>query len=364
MATLHFTVDYYAVLQISDEADASTIKAAYKRLALAKHPDRNRALNATADFQKVQAYEVLKDRDIRKYFDAELPRIRHETAGRALATSKSELNCAFDGQTPQFYEQAIYVQKQKLQDLTIERATLIQARDVKFQEIYKHTLAVRRLQAEEDKAVGENIDLNIWYSFLRLRRYSRSQQEQRNRVAALRLATLRDIKDILRDLTAQRDDMSAKILSLDADVLQVSDKIEQHKQAAAHATAEEKYRQQVRKRQDAEERAKRQREEQLGKVTAEGARKQKEEQMRTEAEQKRKRQFAKAQARKQRERQLKQEMEELTRKEKEGQRHRDIQQRMVWEAEVRFAKERHRLTKAERQRADSTATSIRTRGQE
>lgn len=46
--------DYYAMLEILPSADSATIKSAYRRLALAKHPDRQKNVpNATADFQLV-----------------------------------------------------------------------------------------------------------------------------------------------------------------------------------------------------------------------------------------------------------------------------------------------------------------------
>lgn len=46
--------NYYEILGIPQSADAATIKLTYKRLALAKHPDRRRnEPSATADFQLV-----------------------------------------------------------------------------------------------------------------------------------------------------------------------------------------------------------------------------------------------------------------------------------------------------------------------
>lgn len=41
MTTHRLTVDYYETLQIRDDADESTIKATYKRLALVKHPKKS-----------------------------------------------------------------------------------------------------------------------------------------------------------------------------------------------------------------------------------------------------------------------------------------------------------------------------------
>ncbi|KAF7167576.1 hypothetical protein CNMCM5623_000882 [Aspergillus felis] len=56
---------YYAVLKIPHSADLATITNAYKRLALEKHPDRNKGRDATAEFQLDEienlTYELEKD---------------------------------------------------------------------------------------------------------------------------------------------------------------------------------------------------------------------------------------------------------------------------------------------------------------
>ncbi|KAJ8213762.1 hypothetical protein LV158_003591 [Aspergillus fumigatus] len=63
--------DYYAILGIPQSADPASIKSAYKRLALVKHPDRRRnEPKATAEFQLLNAaYEQLRDVDRRREYD-------------------------------------------------------------------------------------------------------------------------------------------------------------------------------------------------------------------------------------------------------------------------------------------------------
>jgi DnaJ-class molecular chaperone len=47
--------DYYEILGIFHDAQPATVKLAYKRLALARHPDRRKnEPGATADFQLVR----------------------------------------------------------------------------------------------------------------------------------------------------------------------------------------------------------------------------------------------------------------------------------------------------------------------
>ncbi|MFA5551274.1 MAG: J domain-containing protein [Trueperaceae bacterium] len=63
--------DYYAILEVERTADEKTIKASYRKLALAYHPDRNRG-NAEAEekFKAInEAYAVLSDADKRARYD-------------------------------------------------------------------------------------------------------------------------------------------------------------------------------------------------------------------------------------------------------------------------------------------------------
>lgn len=63
--------DYYEILGVSKDADAATIKKAYRKLAKKYHPDTN-AGNARAEeeFKKVtEAYDVLSDEKKRKLYD-------------------------------------------------------------------------------------------------------------------------------------------------------------------------------------------------------------------------------------------------------------------------------------------------------
>jgi len=63
--------DYYEVLGVSKSADEKQIKSAYRKLAMANHPDRNPGDDAAAErFREAsEAYEVLKDNDKRAAYD-------------------------------------------------------------------------------------------------------------------------------------------------------------------------------------------------------------------------------------------------------------------------------------------------------
>lgn len=63
--------DYYATLEIERDADGQTIKTAYRRLALAYHPDRNPGDHAAEEKFKAlnEAYAVLSDSEKRSRYD-------------------------------------------------------------------------------------------------------------------------------------------------------------------------------------------------------------------------------------------------------------------------------------------------------
>ena len=64
--------DYYEVLGVSRGATDTQIKAAYKKLAIKYHPDKNPGDTAAAEsnFKKVsEAYEVLSSKEKRATYD-------------------------------------------------------------------------------------------------------------------------------------------------------------------------------------------------------------------------------------------------------------------------------------------------------
>lgn len=66
------TKDYYTILQVQPQATPNDIKAAYRRLALTHHPDRDKDPQATLKMQLVnEAYQILGDPLKREQYDLE-----------------------------------------------------------------------------------------------------------------------------------------------------------------------------------------------------------------------------------------------------------------------------------------------------
>ena len=63
--------DYYEVLGVEKGADDKTIKSAFRKLAMANHPDRNQGDSAAENrFREAnEAYDVLKDPQKRAAYD-------------------------------------------------------------------------------------------------------------------------------------------------------------------------------------------------------------------------------------------------------------------------------------------------------
>jgi len=62
--------DYYEILGLTKSASPAEVKAAYRKLALAWHPDRNKAANANEKFKEInEAYAVLSDPKKKETYD-------------------------------------------------------------------------------------------------------------------------------------------------------------------------------------------------------------------------------------------------------------------------------------------------------
>jgi len=71
-------MNYYDILGVAFDADAGSIKRAFRCKAKRLHPDINRASRANRDFQRVnEAYQVLGNAEKRRNYDLRLARGLH-----------------------------------------------------------------------------------------------------------------------------------------------------------------------------------------------------------------------------------------------------------------------------------------------
>jgi hypothetical protein len=95
-------LNYYDVLQVSEEASLEEIKSSFRRLALEKHPDKQTAdASSEEEFRQIHAaWECL--RDSREAYDEELRRKANCAQSRldsAMMVKLSEMEEAIDDET-------------------------------------------------------------------------------------------------------------------------------------------------------------------------------------------------------------------------------------------------------------------------
>ena len=82
--------DYYKILEITESASKEELKAAFKKLAIKWHPDKNPGIDTTSKMQELnEAYLVLKDKEGRERYDVEYKNFRQYNK-RKESTAKAE----------------------------------------------------------------------------------------------------------------------------------------------------------------------------------------------------------------------------------------------------------------------------------
>ena len=90
-------MNYYAILRVPQYAKYREIKAAYRRLALKYHPDRNSSPVSENSIKIINAaFEVLSDKDKRKQYDEKLVNSFSSHATSNTAYSDSDHNNSRD----------------------------------------------------------------------------------------------------------------------------------------------------------------------------------------------------------------------------------------------------------------------------
>ncbi len=89
--------DYYAILEVCPQSSPQEIRAAYRRLSLLWHPDKNQGKDVTGKMQDInEAYSILKDPEKKERYDAEyalykeFENLRHSRCNEAGEDSQNK----------------------------------------------------------------------------------------------------------------------------------------------------------------------------------------------------------------------------------------------------------------------------------
>lgn len=83
--------DYYAILEMCENATQEEIKSAFKRQALKWHPDKNPGRDTTHIMQEInEAYLILKDTEAREHYNREYLRFKQFKEQKEQQKKKQE----------------------------------------------------------------------------------------------------------------------------------------------------------------------------------------------------------------------------------------------------------------------------------
>ncbi|KAH7324331.1 hypothetical protein B0I35DRAFT_423930 [Stachybotrys elegans] len=191
-------VDHYAVLELSQTAQLDAIKAAYRRLAKIRHPDKNPGdPAATAKFQKLNsAYSTLSDPLQRRLYDSQYQPSRTANAsgyGTQGTWNEAPNPGTSNNKNSNYYSESDAMRKhrQRQEELSRLLQTLGQQRTSFEKDILsaqaklrERKTALEKLKAEAEKDKADEAARRGWFGFLW--RLTPEQQEERNRNATAR----------------------------------------------------------------------------------------------------------------------------------------------------------------------------------
>ncbi|KAI1077852.1 DnaJ-domain-containing protein [Whalleya microplaca] len=236
--------DYYAVLGVARTADADALKAAWRRLARIKHPDKNPGNpTATAEFQLLEsAYSTLCDPARRKAYDLQFPPTftsNGPAAGsyyhRYASTANNNLSEQEIRERESKRDHLHNVRRRKEADVFEARRSLNRILEV-----------IKKLDEEEKRDVAE--ESTWWGYFTSMIPGSQKQREERTRERdrrALDRLAARRIKD--KELERQRAKVTlleATLQTTQAEITKITLEINKWREEQAAARRREAQRQQ------------------------------------------------------------------------------------------------------------------------
>ncbi|MCJ1286320.1 hypothetical protein MMC26_005665 [Xylographa opegraphella] len=164
------TTDYYAVLKINQGATADEIKQAYRRLSLARHPDKN--LNSSTAHHAFcmlnEAYETLGDANRRVLYNAEYPGIRAKHAFEAQMRQQQE-SARTAAEKSKTAADSARMEREQWEDLQRKRAEVIRIERAGLMavelEIQKVELQIHSLEKTAKESLNADKRGDTWWGY-------------------------------------------------------------------------------------------------------------------------------------------------------------------------------------------------------
>lgn len=195
--------DYYKILDIPENADLSSIKAAYKKRAPQVHPDKNigNEAEATAAFQQLhEAYEILSDPHKRALYDSER---RSQSASAAWKTMQHQVREEIRTKLRdilQEWRSIIANNARVMEEAHRQQEASMQVLDEKNAEIerrFAEKMKNFNLEQEELKRQQQEMEADIQRRYQEESKVLREKIEESNRrIQALHLGEVKEPSDV------------------------------------------------------------------------------------------------------------------------------------------------------------------------
>ncbi|MCJ1383011.1 hypothetical protein MMC17_006124 [Xylographa soralifera] len=164
------SIDYYAVLEVNQGATADEIKQAYRRLSLARHPDKN--LNSPTAHHAFctlnEAYETLGDGNRRVLYNAIYAGIRAKHASEAQERQQRE-SARAAAENVKTAADSARREREQWQDLQRKRAEVVQKERAGLtsveSEIQKLEMQVRSLEKTAKESLKADKQGDTWWEY-------------------------------------------------------------------------------------------------------------------------------------------------------------------------------------------------------
>lgn len=125
-------IDYYKILNITENATLEEIKKAFRELAKNYHPDKNKSKDASLKFREVfEAYEILKDKITKNIFD-ERRRKFYNNTNSEFENEKYSQNETYDSVKKEANKRAEYFSRMTFDDFLESSIFILKKATSKF----------------------------------------------------------------------------------------------------------------------------------------------------------------------------------------------------------------------------------------